>query len=422
MSKQKNWSCIILAAGSGTRMKSRLPKVLHRVAGKSLLTRSLDLVNSLKKFKKKLVVVGHGANNLGALLPNDCISVRQKPLLGTGHALIQTLTPLKQFRGHVLVLCADVPLLKRETLKKFVEKHERGDYDCSILTGCVEDPFGYGRILRDQKAQAIKGIIEEKEANNIEKRIHEINSGIYCFKWTELKKALRKIRIHQSKKEYYLTDVVEHLKKRNAYCVADANEIQGINSRSQLAEAEKILRLRKCEALMDKGVSIMDPASTFIDDEVEIGKDSIIYPFTVIEGKVKIGRSCEIGPFSHLREGVILKDEVEIGNFVEVKKSKLAKGVKAKHLTYLGDAEIGEQTNIGAGTITANYDGEKKHLTSIGAKAFIGSGTILVAPVYIGKEAVTGAGAVVTRGKHVPDKSVVVGVPARILRKQKGEK
>ena len=418
--KKNEWVCIILAAGIGTRMKSHLPKVLHKIAGKTILERALASISSLK-FKKKLVVIGHGFDDARKLVPDDFQIIHQKPLLGTGHAVMRASTSLRGFKGNVLVLCADAVLLKRETLKKFIEKHSRGNYDGSILSGCVNDPTAYGRIIRDEGSGQVIKIVEEKEASAEQKKVHEINSGIYCFSWPRLERALKKIRIRKSKNEYYLTDTIEYMEKVNAFCVDDASEITGINSRKQLSASEKVLRLRKCDALMVKGVTIVDPETTYIDDDVQIGQDSVIYPCTVIEGKVKIGKSCEIGPFSHVRDGVILQDKVEIGNFVEVKKSHLARGVKAKHLTYLGDARIGDKVNVGAGTITANYDGVAKHLTVIGKKTFIGSGTILVAPVKVGNSAVTGAGTVITKGKNVPHNAVVVGVPARILRKKKGD-
>ncbi|MDP3980218.1 MAG: NTP transferase domain-containing protein [Chlamydiota bacterium] len=418
--KKNNWACIILAAGIGTRMKSSIPKVLHRVAGKTLLERSIELVGSIKQIEKKIVIIGHGADKVRKRIPDGFDIVIQKPLLGTGHAVMQTVPVLKNFTGNVLILCADVPLLTTRSIKKFIEKHQRGSYDCTVMSGQIENPFGYGRICREGSTDHILKIVEEREATAEEKAIHEINSGIYCFRWPLLNAALKKLRIRPSKKEYYLTDVIEQMPNVRAFCVDETNQILGINSRDQLAKAEKVLRLRKCRELMAKGVTIVDPDTAYIDDSVEIGADSIIYPCTIIEGRVKIGRFCEIGPFSHIRDGVVLKDHVEIGNFVEVKQSQISSHVKAKHLTYIGDTQIGSNVNVGAGTITANYDGVHKHKTVIGKGTFIGSGTILVAPVNVGHDAVTGAGAVVTKGKNVPHHAVVVGVPARVLNK-KGE-
>jgi bifunctional UDP-N-acetylglucosamine pyrophosphorylase/glucosamine-1-phosphate N-acetyltransferase len=252
--------------------------------------------------------------------------------------------------------------------------------------------------------------------------IEEINSGTYCFDWEILEGALNEIQVHPDKNELFLTDVIEILTAKKghvgAYCAEDAREVLGINSRRQLAEAEKVLRTRILDHWMDNGVTILDPQSTFIDETVVIGQDTIIHPFTVIEGEVTIGQKCIIGPFAHIRTKTVLMNRAEIGNFVEVKSSRIGEHVKAKHLTYLGDTIVGEGVNIGAGTITANYDGKKKHPTHIEDGAFIGSGTILVAPVCVGKGAVTGAGSVVTRGKDVPEGTTVIGVPAKILKKE----
>ncbi|MBI1882641.1 MAG: bifunctional N-acetylglucosamine-1-phosphate uridyltransferase/glucosamine-1-phosphate acetyltransferase [Chlamydiae bacterium] len=415
--EKKGMIAIILAAGEGKRMKSSIPKVLHQVCGKSLIRRSAELCGGLP-LEKKIVVVSPQGEALEKELPAGFeFAVQEKPL-GTAHAVLAARSFLKKWQGDVLILCADAPLLRLETLKKFVEKHEQDQYYGAILTGRLPNPTGYGRIVRGGNDEVIS-VVEEAHATVYEKAIEEINSGTYCFDWPALQDALNEIQIHPEKNELYLTDAIQILALQNkpisAYCVDDAHEIMGINSRAQLAQAEKVLRQRVLENLMYQGVTLIDPASTFIDETVEIGQDSVIHPFTVIEGEVKIGRSCEIGPFTHIRGGTNLSDRVEIGNFVEVKASQIGEGTKAKHLTYLGNAQVGPHVNVGAGTITANYDGEAKHTTQIDEGAFVGSGTIFVAPVQMGKRAVTGAGAVVTRGKNIPDGAVVVGVPAKIL-------
>lgn len=419
MEQAKKYIGIILAAGMGTRMKSSLPKVLHRLCGLSLIERSVVLARQLP-LQRKIVVLPSNNELIRSKLPQDFeIAVQENPL-GTADAVMSVRPLLENFKGDVVIICADAPLMTFETLKKFIEKHEEGHYYGSILTGKLSNPAGYGRIVRKGSNEVAK-IVEDAQATLYEKAVEEINSGTYCFSWPALDAALSKIQIHPEKKEFYLTDVIEVLvsdkKAVGAYCVEDAKEILGINSRHQLAEAEKILRMKILDRWMENGVTIVDPVSTFIDETVSIGEDTVIHPFTVIEGHVTIGKNCEVGPFSHIREGTNLDDRAEIGNFVEVKASKIGKGVKAKHLTYLGDTIVGESTNIGAGTITANYDGKKKYCTQIEDGAFIGSGTILVAPVKVGRGAITGAGAVVTRGKDVAPGKTVVGVPARVLEK-----
>ncbi len=416
---------LVLAAGLGTRMKSSLPKVLHSLLGRSMLARAVDVLTQLG-IERKVIVVGPATEALiKKQFPLGVEFAFQEKQLGTAHAVLSTKPLLENWEGDVLILCADTPLLTFETLKKCVEKHREGHYYGTVLTGQLEDSTGYGRIVRDGLGHVIK-IVEEAQATEVERKIREVNSGTYCFQWPVLSSSLSEVKIHPDKNELYLTDVVEVMisqkKAFGAFCVEKAEEVMGINSRRQLAEANRILRQRVLDRLMDSGVTIVDPQTTFIDETVVIGQDTVVHPFTVIEGEVVIGKNCEIGPFAHIRGGTLLKDRVEIGNFVEVKASELQEHVKAKHLTYLGNAVIGQNVNVGAGTITANYDGQKKHKTVIEDKAFIGSGTILVAPVSVGKGAITGAGAVVTRGKDVPADATVIGVPAKILNKGNGKK
>ncbi|MBI1871064.1 MAG: NTP transferase domain-containing protein [Chlamydiae bacterium] len=411
---------VVLAAGRGTRMKSSLPKVLHPLCGKSLIRRTQELLKGFS-FKHQIFVLPPDGDKIREELPQTVEFVIQEKPLGTAHAVLASKPFLKDWKGSVLILCADVPLLSRETIKKFIEKHEEDHYDGTVLTGRLANPTGYGRIVRKASGE-VKAIVEELEATVYEKAIEEINSGIYCFNWPALSSALNEIALHPEKNELYLTDVIEIMTARHqsvgAFEVKDFREVMGINSRHQLAEAERVLRRRVLNHWMDEGVTLLDPDSIFIDETVVIGQDTIIHPFTVIEGEVVIGKNCVIGPFAHLRGKCHLKDKVEIGNFVEVKSSQISGRVKAKHLTYLGDAVIGEGVNVGAGTITANYDGTHKYPTHIEEGAFIGSGTILVAPVRVGKKAVTGAGSVVTRGKDVPEGETVVGVPAKVLAKR----
>jgi len=311
-----------------------------------------------------------------------------------------------------------VPLLKRETVNTLLKRHIESRADATLLTAYVKKPKGYGRVLRD-KYFTICGIAEEKDADEFQKDIKEINTGIICFNKDSLSSAIKDIRPNNRKREYYLTDIISILYKKGrlieAVKIEDIQEALGINSRLELAQANKIMQKRINEGLMQKGVTIIDPETTFIGYDAEIGQDSRIYPFTVIESGVKIGKRCSVGPFVHLREGTEFSDEVVVGNFMETVRTKIGKKTWAKHFCYLGDASIGRCVNIGAGTVTANFDGKKKNVTVIKDKAFIGSDTVLVAPVKVGRSAVTGAGSAVIR--DVPDKTVVVGVPARVLKK-----
>jgi len=290
------------------------------------------------------------------------------------------------------------------------------------LTATVENPAGYGRILRDKYA-GISGVIEEKDADDYQKEIKEINTGIACFNKDKLAAALKEVRANNRKHEYYLTDVAGILYKKGALTenlsIQDVSEALGINSRTDLAKCNALMQKKINERLMRQGVSIVDPGSVFINYGVKIGVESVIYPFTVIEKNVKIGKRCSIGPFVHLREGTRVENDVLVGNFLEIARSSLAEKTLIKHFGYIGDARIGRKANIGAGVVTANFDGRRKYTTVIKEGAFIGSDTVLVAPVKVGRDAETGAGSVILKHKNVPDRSVVVGVPARILRKKR---
>ncbi|MCK8817032.1 bifunctional UDP-N-acetylglucosamine diphosphorylase/glucosamine-1-phosphate N-acetyltransferase GlmU [Natroniella sulfidigena] len=440
-----NLATITLAAGKGTRMKSSLPKVLHQVAGKSMVQHVVDTAGQLTP-QHNLVIVGYKADQVKADTDGKIEFVKQEQQLGTGHAVMQAKEELIDFSGVVLVLYGDTPLLTSETLQQLIEQHQTEEAAATILTTKVDDPTGYGRIVRDQSDYVTK-IVEEKDTTAEEAKINEINTGICCFESDLLWDCLAKLDTDNAQGEYYLTDVPEILVDQghsvSALSISDTQQTIGVNTRKHLAEAEQILRQRICNYHLENGVTIIDPANTYIDSEVEIGQDSIIYPFTFLEGKTKlgseviigpqtriidsmignqveiksstiidsqIGERSEVGPYAYLRPGSKLSSEVKVGDFVEIKKSEIAKGAKVPHLSYIGDALIGQNTNIGAGTITANYDGQQKHRTVIGDNVFIGSDSTLIAPLRIGDQAITGAGAVVT--KDVEADSLVLGVPA----------
>ena len=414
-----NVSVIILAAGKSTRMKSAIPKVLHPICGRPMLDYVMDLVKDLK-VKRVIAVLGHEQARVKKMLASGTRIAIQKRLLGTADAVKVALPQLKNFKGTVLVLYADNPLLKKEAIKKLIRHHIENNCDATLLTAEMIKPAGYGRILRD-KYSSICGIVEEKDADDFQKDIKEINTGIICFNKDRLVEALKYVRPDNRKKEYYLTDTVAILYKRGGLIDSikadDINEALGINSRSDLAKAYKIMQRRINEELMCKGVTIIDPETAFIAYGTKVGPDTTIYPFTVIERDVKIGARCQVGPFIHLRAGSRLENDVRAGNFLEIVRSRIKPKSTARHFGYLGDARIGREVNIGAGTVTANFDGKKKNVTVIKDKAFIGSDTVLVAPVTIGKSAKTGAGSVVLKHRNVPEASVVAGVPARLIKK-----
>lgn len=414
----KDFIGIILAAGEGTRMKSSVPKVLHHICGRPMVDYVIDAAKGAH-LKKIFLVVNKQQNILLDYFRNNkrIKLVFQKKALGTADAVGSTKTYIKS-KANVLVLCADVPLITKETLTALVNKHKESKASCTMLTAFLDNPFGLGRIVRDAYSK-VSNIVEENDANFSQKQIREINSGIYCFNSKDLFQTLDEVDINPSKKEYYITDVVEILYKQNkkieTYVCADADEALGINSRLDLSRANGIMRLRIIERLMNEGVAVVDPANTFINYGVSIGKETTIHPFTVIKSDVKIGNNCSIGPFCHLREGTIIKDNNTVGNFTEIVRSSLGEGVFFKHLGYLGDTSVGKKVNIGAGTVIANFDGTQKNRTVIKDGSFIGCDTVIVAPAKIGKGAITGAGAVVTKGSNIRDKSVVVGVPAKPL-------
>ena len=423
---------VILAAGKGTRMKSQAPKVLHPIAGLALIERVVRTANALSPASTTLVI-GHGADQVKALLEHRNLQfVEQKEQLGTGHALLQAAPVLRGKAGTAVLLSGDVPLLTPATLRALVSTHVELAAACTVVTANMERPFGYGRIVRS--SGRITKIVEERDASPAQKKITEINSGIYAFDLAPLFDALESIGRSNAQGEYYLPDLVGIFRKQKrpvaTWTVERAEEIRGINSRSELAEVSSMVRQQKNEELMAAGVTLVDPATTYVDADVVVGADTVLHPFVTLEGSTKVGSACEIhsgarivnstigdrvtvrnhtvitdtvveqgavlGPFAHLRPGSTVGEGAHVGNFVELKKASLGKGAKANHLAYIGDARVGARTNVGAGTITCNYDGRKKHVTVIGQDAFIGSNSTLVAPVTIGDGAYIAAGSTIT--------------------------
>ncbi len=415
----KNIATIILAAGEGTRMKSSLPKVLHNICGKPMLEYLIDNVNAIG-ITKVIVIVGHRAELVKEKI-RGITYIKQNELLGTGDAVSRVRSILLKDSkiDNALILYGDTPLLSKEIIKKLIEKHISSNAGATILTAQLKNPTGYGRVIRSSGNKIVK-IVEELDASIYEKVVEEINVGVYCFNKRALFYGLEKIKPDNKKEEYYLTDTIEVLTKSNisveSVTTSDTEEFLGVNTRAELCKAELIMRKRILNKIMDGGVTIIDPDNTYIENGVEIKKDTVIYPYTFIETSVKIGSDCSIGPFARLRPGTVIGDKVGIGNFVEIVRSSIGQGTKIRHQCYIGDTIIGRNVNIGAGTIVANYDGRKKHKTIIEDNAFIGTGTILIAPVKVGKAAVTGAGSVVTKNKNVPAGKTVIGIPARLLK------
>lgn len=431
---------LILAAGKGTRMKSKLPKVLHKVGGKSMLQHVIDATKKAGS-SREVVVIGSGAELVEKSI-KDVEFVLQEEQLGTGHAVLSAKKNFENSDGTVLILCGDTPLLTSKLLEDFTAVHNESTCAATVLTAKMPDATGYGRIIRDSDG-AFKKIVEDKDATEDEKKILEVNAGVYCFDVKKLFGALERVRNDNAQGEYYLPDVLTILMDEGetvgAFQAEYADETLGINSRVQLAAADRALRMRKERELMDSGVTIIDPNTTFIDVDVQIGQDTIIYPNTYIEGDTTIGEDCVIGPnirftdmkvgnsvtaqfsycheaeicdgvtlgpYVHIRPGTTIGENVKIGNFVEVKNSNVGEGSKLPHLQYIGDTDMGSGVNIGCGTVTCNYDGKKKHRTTIGDNAFIGCNTNLVAPVNVGEGAYIAAGSTIT--KDVPKDNLAI--------------
>lgn len=419
-SHMQNITAIVLAAGRGTRMKSDTPKVLHKVLGKPVISYILE---ALKRagVKDIIVVAGYGSELLKGSVGTARVAI-QKKLLGSGDAVAAAKRYLKSAAGDVIVTCGDAPLIRPDTFRRLIAKHRSSGSSVTVLTAKVKDPSEYGRIVRDSSGKVLN-ITEHKDSSERERAIDEINAGTYCFKSADLFAALEKVRPDNNKGEYYLTDTVsiirsEMLKPVGSVLAEDESEIIGINTRMDLAEASMKLKDTVLKDLMAGGVTIEDPATTTIYPGVKIGRDTVIKPNTIIESDVVIGRNCRIGPFARIRPHTKIADDAEIGNFVELVRTMIGKGTRVKHHTYLGDAVLGKGVNVGAGTITANYDGKNKNRTVIEDGAFLGVGSILIAPVKIGRRATVGAGCVVPRGHNVPSGATVVGVPAKTLRKR----
>ncbi|ONN27755.1 bifunctional N-acetylglucosamine-1-phosphate uridyltransferase/glucosamine-1-phosphate acetyltransferase [Thermosipho affectus] len=422
---------LILAAGMGKRMNSKYPKVIHEIFGKPMI---LWVIETAKKFGEVAVVLGHKYEMVEDKLSSDVRIYIQKKQLGTAHAVMSAIEFVSK-DDNLLILYGDVPFISYETLKRLEKVHLESNSDVTILTAILENPSGYGRIVRDDKIK----IIEDKDADDEVKKIKEINTGIYIIKGRYLIENINKINNNNAQGEYYLTDILKFTEKISTVITENIDEITGINDRIQLARLEKRIRKKINEKLMKEGVRIIDPDVVYIDPQVKIGKDTIIYPFTFIEGDTTIGEDCiigpmtriknskignnviinrsevekaevkdnvSVGPYARLREGTTLDTNVKIGNFVETKKTVMGQNSKAQHLTYLGDATIGKNVNIGAGTITCNYDGKKKHPTFIEDNVFIGSNSSLVAPVKIGKNSITAAGSTITN--NVPENSLAI--------------
>jgi bifunctional UDP-N-acetylglucosamine pyrophosphorylase/glucosamine-1-phosphate N-acetyltransferase len=440
----ENVATIILAAGKGTRMKSDLVKVLHPLLGLPMLHYTVDLSLNHIKAEKTIVIVGHQADQIQERFKDLKIEFAlQEKQLGTGHAVLQALPLLQGFTGTALILCGDVPLVKAETLRSFIDTFLGNDSTIAVLTAVVKDPYGYGRIIRGPEGW-LERIVEQKDASDEESLIREINTGIFCVRSAFLMEGLKEIGKENVQGEYYLTDLVEVARKRDLRCsahmVANPVEVMGINTRVDLATATEALRQEKVKELMLSGVTIIDPKTIYVDRTVEIGKDTTLYPNCAVQGRTRIGERCviepnskisdteigdgvtirshsvitesriedevTIGPFAHLRPLSEVKTRAKIGNFVEVKKSIIGKGSKANHMAYIGDSLVGEEVNIGAGTITCNYDGFEKHQTVIGDRVFVGSNVELVAPVKVGSRSSIGAGTTVT--KDVPEGALAV--------------
>ncbi|MBR5318490.1 MAG: bifunctional UDP-N-acetylglucosamine diphosphorylase/glucosamine-1-phosphate N-acetyltransferase GlmU [Peptococcaceae bacterium] len=433
-------TAVILAAGQGTRMKSKLPKVLHKALGKPMVQWVIDCL-SQAGVHNKIAVLGHGGAQVEPVIAGQAAIVYQTEQLGTGHAVIQAAPVLPADNDCVLVICGDTPLLRAQTIQQLIAMHQAERNAVTLLTAHADNPTGYGRIVR--QGQQIAAIVEQKDADEAQKLIQEINTGTYCFDQNFLLQYLSALDTNNAQKEYYLTDLIkianQHGLPVGGFVLEDFSESLGVNNRIQLSQAEAVLRKRKCEEVMLAGVTLIDPAATYIGADVVIGNDTVIYPNVVLEGQTVIGsdnvigmncrfmdstigdgndiqstvivestvgNDCKIGPMAYLRPGTVLADNVKIGDFVEVKKSQVGEGSKIPHLSYVGDSVVGSGVNIGCGTITCNYDGVHKYQTTIKDGAFIGSNTNLVAPVTVEENAFIGAGSTITR--DVPDSALAV--------------
>lgn len=444
-----NLTALIMAAGKGTRMKSALPKVLHRIAGEPLVGHVLATLERLE-IPRSIVIVGHGAEEVRAMLPEAVQTVEQREQLGTAHAVMQAEEALAGFEGDVLILSGDVPLLSDETIVRLVETHRAAQAALTVLTFAPADPARYGRIVRDA-AGGLSHIVEYKDATEAERAINEVNAGVYLGHWPRLSAALKGIGNQNAQGEYYLPDAVTALLAAghtvSAYQTADAIEVAGVNTRLELVDLAEAYQRRTARRFLEAGVTIESPATTWIGPRVSIQEDTVVESGVSIFGRTRIGALCrigahsqlndmqvgdevtilqsylsestigartQVGPFAHLRNGADIGEKCRIGNFVEIKGSVFGEGAKASHLSYIGDAVLGPKVNIGAGTITCNYDGTRKHRTVIGARSFIGSNSTLVAPLSVGSDAFTAAGSTIT--EDVPDGALALGRARQALK------
>ncbi len=450
-----NRFAVVLAAGQGTRMKSKLYKVLHPVCGKPMVEHVVDHISQLA-VNHIVTVVGYGAEMVKDRLQGKSDFVIQEEQLGTAHAVMQAKDALAGQKGTTLVICGDTPLITVETMSALMKQHEETGAKATVLTAHAVDPSGYGRIIRNADGD-VERIVEHKDANEEELTVKEINTGTYCFDNEALFEVLDYVSNENAQGEYYLPDVIEILKAKNelvtAYITEDFEETLGVNDRIALAEAERIMRARINREHMKNGVTITDPANTYIDLDVVIGSDTVIFPGTVIQGKSKIGEGCKIGPntevdnceishnttiqqsvlsdslvgsnvkigpFAHIRPDSDIQDGVKIGNFVEIKKTFFGKGSKASHLSYIGDAEVGKNVNIGCGSITVNYDGKNKFLTKINDDVFVGCNTNLIAPVTVEEGAYIAAGSTIT--DDVPESALAIARARQVNKENYAEK
>lgn len=436
----KSTKTVILAAGHGTRMVSEKPKVLHEVGGKAMLNYVIS-ASEAAGADDIAVIVGYKADIVKAALPENLTAIEQKEQLGTGHAVLQALPFFENFNGNVLVLVGDAPLVRKETLEELVKAHEDGGFSATVLTAVFDDPTGYGRIVK--KDDELIKIVEHKDATEEERNIKEINSGMYCFDAQALKAALQAINSDNVQGEYYLTDTIEILrgmgKKVGSYPTPDVDDIAAVNSKVQLAEIGKIMRRRINTSLMEAGAIIIDPENTYLSAETKVGKDTVVYPGVMTEGRVVIGENCiighnsrivnstiadgvdiqistildsfvdentHVGPYAYLRPNSHIGKNVKVGDFVEVKNSVMKDGAKASHLTYIGDAEVGKNVNLGCGTVFVNYDGTNKYRTVVEDNCFIGCNSNLVSPVTVKEGSYVAAGSTIT--DDVPEDTLAV--------------
>ncbi len=432
---------IILAAGEGTRMHSQKPKVLHQVCGQNILDYVIA-ASSDAGILDIAVIVGFQAECVRASLAPGIATYLQQKQLGTGHALVQALPFFENLQGNLIVLVGDAPLIRSDTIRGLVLAHEMGSYAATVLTAEFAEPTGYGRMIKNGAGELLK-IVEEKEANPTEKQIKEINSGMYCFDAQALRLALKELKTDNAQGEYYLTDVIEIIRKMGkragTYVTSEATDIQAVNSKRQLAEAEAVMRKRINGKLMDAGVTMIDPITTYVDSQVLVGQDTILYPGVILEGSTVIGKDCvigansrlanvkighnvniqsstivdssvddytNVGPYAYIRPGSQIGKHCKVGDFVEVKNSTMADGAKASHLTYIGDGDVGENVNLGCGTVFVNYDGKRKYRTVVEKNVFVGCNTNLIAPVTVREGAYIAAGSTIT--DDVPEDSLAI--------------